>query len=115
MITPIDIQNLAKTIMLWPVLLETDVAGQKYLLAHEAETIRKIIMLDEYYLPGIGTSDPFIQIGAEEYVSICGHFNVGSYIWRNKKENVYLLDCGCGYMDGQLACLCLETKEEFYV
>ena len=35
--------------------------------------------------------------------------------WKNKKENVYLCDCGCGFENGRLGCLCLETKETFYV
>lgn len=35
-------------------------------------------------------------------------------IWRNNKENVYLLDCGCGFAGGKLACICLETGECFY-
>ena len=24
-----------------------------------------------------------------------------------------MCDCGCGFIDGKLGCLCLETKEEF--
>ena len=35
-------------------------------------------------------------------------------IWCNDRHNVYLLDCGCGFAGGRLACLCLETKERFY-
>ena len=38
----------------------------------------------------------------------------GNSIWCNDRHNVYLLDCGCGFAGGRLACLCLETKERFY-
>lgn len=33
----------------------------------------------------------------------------------HEKEKVYMIDCGCGFKSGRLGCLCLETKEEFYV
>lgn len=49
------------------------------------------------------------------------HLILGKYldedknsIWRNKKENVYLLDCGSGFKSGRLACFCIETQERFY-
>ncbi len=35
-------------------------------------------------------------------------------VWRNEKGNVYMMDCGCGFADGRLACLCLESGERFY-
>lgn len=51
----------------------------------------------------------------------CKHLILGKYldedknsIWRNKKENVYLLDCGSGFKSGRLACFCIETQERFY-
>lgn len=34
---------------------------------------------------------------------------------KNDKRNLYMTDCGCGFEKGRLGCLCLETKEEFYV
>ena len=59
------------------------------------------------------------------YISICGHTPTGNVlwnrdksmylddylksIWKNEKENVYLLDCGRGFQSGRLACRCLET------
>lgn len=45
------------------------------------------------------------------------YFSLDEYkysIWVNKKENVYLLDCGCGFASGKLACICLESGERFY-
>ena len=35
-------------------------------------------------------------------------------VWRNEKENVYLLDCGCGFKSGRLACICLESGQRYY-
>lgn len=114
-LTPVDIQSLAKTIMSWPIQIETEVAGQKYLLAHAATAAPIEKRPDDYFLEGIGVSDTFMQNGIEEYVSVCGHHMTGTHIWKNKKGNVYLCDCGCGYRDGKLACLCLDTTKEFYV
>lgn len=52
----------------------------------------------------------------EGYTSVCGHRNtVNHKIWKNEKGNLIMCDCGCGFRNGKLGCLCLETKEEFYV
>ena len=32
-----------------------------------------------------------------------------------QKNNHIAIDCGCGYPNGQLGCICLNTMEEFYV
>lgn len=40
---------------------------------------------------------------------------VNHKIWKNEKGNLIMCDCGCGFRNGKLGCLCLETKEEFYV
>ena len=36
-------------------------------------------------------------------------------IWRNDKRNVIMIDCGCGFEDGMLGCLCLDTDDEYYI
>ena len=72
--------------------------------------------LDNYYLMGDLWYKVFLHEGVHGYISVCGHQNMGNgSIWKNKKENVYLCDCGCGFENGRLGCLCLETKETFYV
>lgn len=84
----------------------------------------------DYYLMGTFDLEAFFMEGIEGVISMCGHTpteNIlwGRYnnmyldeyknsIWRNEKENVYLLDCGCGFKSGRLACICLETGERFY-
>lgn len=71
--------------------------------------------LDNYYLMGDLWYKVFLHEGVHGYISVCGHQNMGNgSIWKNKKENVYLCDCGCGFENGRLGCLCLETKETFY-
>lgn len=37
--------------------------------------------------------------GREGYISVCGHTNISGdgKIWKNKLENVYVCDCGCGF------------------
>lgn len=59
---------------------------------------------------------------------MCGHTPTGNLtsrkdlyldeakesIWCNERKNVYLLDCGCGFSTGKLACLCIETGERYY-
>ena len=69
-----------------------------------------------YYLMGNEMNLEYFCNGVEGYTSICGHRNtVNHKIWRNEKGNLIMCDCGCGFRNGKLGCLCLETKEEFYV
>lgn len=74
--------------------------------------------------------DAFFLEGVEGYISMCGHtptdnviWKTGNHtyldeyknsIWRNEKENVYLLDCGSGFKSCRLVCLCIETGEGYY-
>ena len=36
-------------------------------------------------------------------------------IEQNEWSNLYMIDCDRGFENGRLGCLCLETREEFYV
>lgn len=83
-----------------------------------------------YYLMGTAELEPFFLEGIEGFISFVGHtpssnviWKKGNHkyldedknsIWRNEKENVYLLDCGSGFKSGRLACFCIETQERFY-
>lgn len=94
---PVDMQRLAERIKAWPLQETAEVSGQKYLLAHEL-------------------SEQKLQDGIEDHITVCGHRNIGGkHIWKNEKGNVDGCDCGCGFRDGRLGCLCLETEEMFYV
>lgn len=52
-----------------------------------------------------------------DYIVICGHTSVQS-LGKNKiihKTGKILIDCGCGFSDGRLACLRLDDMKEFYI
>jgi len=106
-LTPMDMVELANWILSKPDRVELTLTGVHYLLAHNiaalcsdnANEIRK-----------------YQEQGLNGFVSIFGHDSTTDHcIWKNSFENVYFIDCGCGYRYGSLGCLCLETKQEFYV
>lgn len=111
----VDMQELAKTIKEWPLQLALDLEGTSYLLAHAKTSHPNEPKEDDYYLNGEADDESFLENGIEGYVSVCGHREMQKDIWENAKGNVYVIDCGCGYKDGRIGCLCLETKKEFYV
>lgn len=114
-LTPVDIQTLAKRIMEWPLQVEVEVGGQPHLLAHAMTYVPEVQKPEEYYLMGSSLSKFYLHYGIAGYISICGHTVTDErYIWKNRRDNLYMIDCGCGFPDGRLGCLCLETKEMFY-
>lgn len=86
------------------------------MLTHAMTAEPNIKCEDKVYLYGAEKFQNFLINGVEGYISVCGHSNpVGSDIWRNSKGNVIICDCGCGFRNGRLGCLCLESGEEIYV
>lgn len=115
-LTPIDMKNLAEFILSWPLQCASEIANQKYLFAHAVTSAPEVKERENYYLEGEALNKTFLRNGIDGYISVCGHKNTDDgRIWKNKKGNVYMCDCGCGFRSGRLGCLCLETKEEFYV
>lgn len=127
--TEIDMLDLADQIHNLPLQKEIEIDGKKFLLAHAMTSDPSLQKSKNYYLMGYWEREAFFLEGIDGYISLCGHTpttNIlwkkgGGYlgrdrhsIWRNNKENVYLLDCGCGFASGKLACMCLETGECFY-
>lgn len=126
--TEVDMMDLAELIMNQPLQAELELDGKKYLFSHARTSHPLKQQLPDYYLMGDWDLEQFFVDGIDGYISICGHTpteNVfmfdGRYldksqksIWTNKKENVYLMDCGAGFQNGRLACMCLETGERFY-
>lgn len=111
----VDLFTLAETIRGWSLQLSVTLDGVKYLLAHAQTALPPERREDDYYLLGEADDSAWMERGIEGYISVCGHRNRGKRIWKNEIGNLYLCDCGCGYRDGRLGCLCLETKEAFYV
>jgi len=114
--TPVDMVNLAKEIMTWPLQISFEYDNEKYLLAHAMTANPKMCMPEEYYLTGVLDDAEYLEKGIEGYTSVCGHHGIGgNRIWKNSRGNVYMTDCGCGYRDGKLGCICIDSKEEYYV
>lgn len=128
--TEVDLLDLANMILDLPLQKEIAIDSKKYLLAHAMTSYPSIPQAKDYYLMGNYDLDSFFLEGIDGYISICGHTPTGNVIWnrdssmyldeymksiwRNEKENVYLLDCGCGFGSGRLACMCIETGERYY-
>lgn len=123
-----DIQALSSFIKNLPLQAELNLGEKHYLFAHAMASPPSKERPDEYYLQGdwknIGS---FVKSGIPGYVTCCGHRSTsyfkdyaGQYldespsIWRNQAGNVYMMDCGCGFVSGKLACMCIETGERFY-
>ena len=113
-LTPADMMVLADYIMEWPLQLQLEINGKKYLLAHAMTSDPEDIQPDEYHLTGPEDMSIF-EDGIEGYISILGHNVTDGRILKNKSGTVYEIDCGCGFRNGNLGCICLETEEEFYV
>lgn len=119
-ITEVDLLNVADLIYKLPLQKEYVIDGKHYLFAHAMATHPAVHEKDDYYLTGSYNIDDFIHNGIEGYISMVGHTSVSNYncssntIWYNEKKNVVLMDCGCGFGGGRLACLCIETGKEYY-
>ena len=123
-----DILQLAEWIIDLPLQVHECINGKEVLLAHAMTSDPRNVREDPYYLLG-EDSDCFYTNGIEGYISFCGHSSSSFYaryggtflgdtkdsIWKNDRENVYMMDCGCGYSDGKLACLCLDDMRSIYV
>lgn len=128
-LTEVDMLNLADLIYSLPLQKELEIGGKKYLLAHAMTSPVGVPQKRDYYLMGTYDLDAFFLEGIDGFISMCGHTPTGNVlwcrknmyldeykesIWRNEKENVFLMDCGCGFESGRLACMCIETGERFY-
>ena len=128
-LTPSDMLKIADDVMRFPVQLSITVEGEKYLLAHSMTSPEDVQMDKNYYLMGPRLDFKFLRNGIEGYTSVCGHHPTSTIrewygddyrpeqneIWHNSTGNVYMIDCGCGFSKGRLACLRLEDKAEYYV
>ncbi|MBR6148969.1 MAG: metallophosphoesterase [Lachnospiraceae bacterium] len=127
-LTVVDALQLAEFVLSCPLQYEFSLKDKNYLFGHAMTSHPDIQEEEIYYLMG-GEDESFYTEGIDRYISICGHTETGfmrayggtySYkthpsIWRNDKRNVIIIDCGCGFEDGMLGCLCLDTEEEYYI
>lgn len=99
--------------------------GACYLMAHAStEELLQVWKRKERILWDTSMVDR--KRGIPGYVSIVGHvptFIIRGYprsparIWHSPDQRLIDVDCGAAFpnMGGRLGCLCLETREEFYV
>lgn len=129
-LTERDMLDISALIVRLPVQKEIEIDENKYLFAHAMTSHPQVPQSLVYYMMGTVELDSFFLEGVNGYISFLGHTptqNVigkngrGRYmdedktsIWVNDKENVYLMDCGCGLAGGRLGCMCLETGERYY-
>ncbi len=125
-LTEADMLSLSKWLLDLPLQIELTISEKKILLAHAMTSYPEIVRDDFYYMMGADNYD-FFKEGLTGYTSIIGHFyrvNLSQYgeyldetpsIWRNNCKNVYMIDSGCGFSSGRLACLCLDNMEHFYI
>lgn len=122
-----DMLALANWLLSFPLQQEVVFGDKRLLFAHAMTSDPAVMKDDIYYLMGDDSDEEFYRSGIDGYVSFCGHtFSSffsrygGEYIdgpasiWRNERQNVYMMDCGCGYSDGKLACLCLDDMRTMY-
>lgn len=129
-LTQVDMLEIAGTISEWALQISAVIEGQNYIFAHAMTSPEDVREDDDYYLMGTQLSFNFLCNGINGFISVCGHNPTPTIrydyigeeempkkpeIWHNEKENVYMIDCGCGFTSGRLACLRLEDKQEFYV
>lgn len=125
----IDMLKVADDILQWPFQISVDIEGEQYLFAHSMTSADRVEKSEDYYLMGTELDFKYLRNGIDGNTSVCGHHPTSTIrkwygddnrpkqneIWHNIKGNVYMIDCGCGFASGRLACLRLEDKVEYYV
>lgn len=127
-LTPVDLLQLADFIDGFPFQEKLELEHKKYLFAHAMTFPPGSWKRRAYYLMGGMDYERFVRDGFPDYISFCGHVSTSAFaslpgryldeenksVWHNEKGNVYMMDCGCGFAAGRLACMCLESGERFY-
>ena len=114
-LTSVDLQNMARWIFQLPIQVSVKIEDTDYLMAHAMTATPENAHEEGYYLCGEDVNK-FLENGIEGFISICGHSNPeGNTVWKNKKDSVWICDCGCGFASGRLGCICLETGDIIYV
>ncbi len=127
-LSPEDMGKLEAFIRSLPLHTDLELENRKYLFAHAMTSAPDRWRKADYYLMGDWYTELFATKGIPGYISFCGHNNTsefsrfpgaycdeeGTSIWHNEAGNLYMMDCGCGFPGGRLACMCLETGERFY-
>ncbi len=99
---------------------EVKAGGRRFVLTHAApEHFDPAKPLDAYELQELlfGRPDPETVYYPDKYL-VFGHTPT-RLLWGQdkifRKGTMIDIDCGCVFKGGRLGCLCLDTREEFYV
>ncbi len=113
-LTQRDMLDLAEWMLNLPLQIEATIGEAKYLIAHARTAPPDELHSQKFYL-STPLDEEYLTNGIDGYVSVIGHRVTPNHsIWINQKRNVIRTDCGCGYCEGRLGSLCLDTMEEFY-
>lgn len=117
-----DQRDIIDYLMEFTVYEEVLVNGKYFLLVHAGlGDVADKKSLDEYDINALVWKRPDWEIpyfkDPDKFV-VVGHTPTLGITGRNEifhKNNYIVIDCGACFENGSLACLCLDTMEEFYV
>ena len=106
-----------------PVYETFEINHQKYLLVHGGlENFNNDKAIDDYSEDELIWCRPdYRSPYFEDAIVIAGHTPTRTILENPRPDYIFKannhidIDCGCGYPDGQLGCICLNTMEEFYI
>lgn len=124
-----QIEYLKKYILSMPFGVKCTVNGKKYMLVHggyneiyeKTSAEYKLDIREDFFLHKVESPEPLTVIFGHTTTRDIriikdGELSVPCKIWHDNVFNDKIgIDCGACYPYGQLACLCLDTMEEFYV
>lgn len=124
-----DMIQLKEYLTSMPTGIKVEVNGKKYLLVHagyseakeQTDPKHKFNIREEFFMNKVISSEPmtvvFGHTTTNNIRAIKEHTLKYPYtIWYDGEfKDKIGIDCGACYPNGQLACLCLDTMEEFYV
>lgn len=121
-LSPLEKEDIIDYLMEFTAYEEVEVNGQYFLLVHaglgnHSESIQLedhsvddfVWERPDYEIPYFKDSNHYMIVGHTPTLSITGKPEIYHH-------NQYIvMDCGACFETGKLACLCLDTTEEFYV
>lgn len=117
-----DKKDIIEYLMEFTAYEEVSINGRDYILAHaglgdfdEQKSLDEYDVNDfvwkrpDWEIPYFTDTNKFVVVGHTPTLAITGKAEIFH------KNNFIVIDCGASFENGMLACLCLDTMEEFYV
>ncbi len=125
----LEINQLKSYIESMPSGVKINVNGKEYLLVHagydetkeQMDPEHKLNIREDFFTKKVVSSEQLTVIFGHTPTSNIGlikdhKLKIPSTIWHDKEYGDKIgIDCGACYPHGQLACLCLDTMQEYYV